>query len=184
MCINCAECLEQVNPACILPVTACITGTTLAEQIVNIANSVCNVSEQLVTVNFGNSNCTPYQYEYTLLDGITNFTIHIDFYAFNDYVSDVKNITVLNGASVIASGSTTSFTLSKTLLLTGLTFSIQFILNNGAVFVYQDVITLNGLTALNKSYIKTMQCINNGIVTLPIQTVLQNILDRLNSCYQ
>lgn len=184
MCINCAECLEQINPACILPVSACITGTTLAEQIVNIANNICNVSEQLVTVNFGNSNCNPYQYEYTLLTSGTNFTMHIDFYAFNDFVSDVKNITVLNGSTIIASGSTTSFTFSQTLLLTGLTISIQFILNNGSIIVYQDVITLNGLTQLNKSYIRTLQCVNNGIVSLPVQTVLQNILDRLNTCCQ
>ena len=96
----------------------------------------------------------------------------------------MKNITVLNGSTIIASGSTTSFTFSQTLLLTGLTISIQFILNNGSIIVHQDVITLNGLTQLNKSYIRTLQCVNNGIVSLPVQTVLQNILDRLNTCCQ
>ncbi len=190
---NCCQndCLEMILPACIAPVEGmqCVAGNNLQEQIIALSIIACTTLENTVTVSFGQVDCDPYKFEYTLTDltplnTTSNFTMTIDLFAFNEPVTNMFNMIVSNvtTGAIIYNGANTSISMPKPTLLQGINITIQFITNTGQIKTYTDTIVLNSFSVLNQSYVKYMNCNANGLITTSVQAVLQTIINQLQSC--
>lgn len=177
MCCN-NECLEKISAACILPIEG-IQGDNLAAQMLLLYTNISNLQNQSITVNIGGlyNPCDPYQYNYTVTQPtIDTILISFDWTAFNTPISYVANVTIFSDGAVYGIYNTNNITLPASLL--GSTIHINFSENtDSGIHNYTTMFQLN--LPLNTVITQSLTCINSQIVTLPVQMIIQLIIDRL-----